>query len=132
MNILETRLSENGIRPTAMRLLVLKRLSELDAAISLSDLEHSFAKSDRITLYRTIKTFQDKGLVHGIDDGTGAPKYALQGSDRTMHVHFHCRTCKETYCLPKTRIPDIRLPDRFMSDEANLVMKGHCQLCSNG
>lgn len=133
---LEIRLSSNNIRPTAMRLLVLEVLNAQQTTVSLSDLENTFEKSDRITLYRTIKTFQEKGLVHSIDDGTGAPKYALceEGCnceiERDLHVHFHCRKCGETYCLPKYKIPDIALPEKFIPEEASLVVKGVCGKCS--
>ncbi len=133
---LETRLKNNNIRPTAMRLLVLEALYGQKIAISLSDLEDSFEKSDRITLYRTLKTFEEKGLVHSIDDGTGAPKYALceEGCnceiERDLHVHFHCNVCNETTCLPKYKIPEITLPKNFIPEEANLVVKGVCGKCS--
>jgi len=133
---LEIKLKNRGIRPTAMRLLVLESLSAQETAISLSELEKAFERSDRITLYRTLKTFQENGLVHSIDDGTGAPKYALceQGCEcdieRDLHVHFHCKICSETFCLPKYKIPEINLPDNFRSEEANLVMKGICGKCA--
>lgn len=134
---LERKLNNRNIRPTAMRLLVLETLTTQAAAISLSDLEKTFEKSDRITLYRTLKTFQEKGIVHSIDDGTGAPKYALceEGCacdiERDLHVHFHCKICSDTFCLPKYKIPEINLPEKFQAEEANLVVKGVCALCSN-
>lgn len=90
-----------------MRLLALDILSMQKSALSLSALEKSFEKSERITLYRTLKAFQGKGLVHCIDDGTGAPKYALCEDgcecniEKDFHVHFYCRICNEIFCLPK-------------------------------
>jgi len=119
-----------------MRLLILEQLLHQSAAISLSDLEKSFEQSDRVTLYRTLKTFHEKGLVHTIDDGSGAPKYALceEGCecilDKDMHVHFHCRICTGTFCLTNFKIPEIKLPLAFTSDEASLVVKGTCSQCS--
>ncbi|MEP0710878.1 transcriptional repressor [Algoriphagus sp.] len=74
---IENKLEEKEIRPTAMRLLVLKTLQKQIAAVSLQDLEAAFEKADRITLYRTLKTFEEKGLIHSIEDGTGITKYAL-------------------------------------------------------
>lgn len=133
---LETKLNGKNICPTAMRLLVLEALSDQEAAISLSHLEKAFDKSDRVTLFRTLKTFQENGLVHIVDDGTGAPKYALceEGCNcdikRDLHVHFHCRVCSETFCLPKYKIPEIDLPERFRPEEANLVVKGICGKCA--
>lgn len=134
---LETKLERKGIRPTAMRLLVLEALSSQESATSLSDLEKSFEKSDRVTLYRTLKTFHESKLIHSIDDGTGAPKYALceEGCEcaveRDLHVHFHCRVCNETFCLTKYKIPEIELPGNFTPEEANLVVKGVCAKCAS-
>lgn len=133
---IENKLKGKDINPTAMRLLVLEFLTKQSAAISLNDLEKGMAPSDRITLYRTLKTFEEKGLVHSIEDGSGATKYALckEGCDgenhHDLHVHFYCNTCKETFCLPNTQIPDISLPVNFLRQEMNLIIKGICDQCN--
>ncbi|MFA4870599.1 MAG: transcriptional repressor [Pedobacter sp.] len=132
---IENTLKSKQVNPTAMRLLVLDFLTKQTAAISLNDLEKGMAPSDRITLYRTLKTFEEKGLVHSIEDGTGATKYALCEQDcdgenhHDLHVHFYCNTCKETFCLPNTRIPEMSLPNGFKQQEMNLIVKGICQHC---
>ena len=132
---LESLLQIRNVRPTAMRLLVLEALNSRRTAISLSELEIVLENSDRVTLFRTLKTFQEKGLVHSIDDGTGSPKFALceEGCEciieRDLHVHFHCRQCGDTLCLPKYKIPEINLPTNFQGEEANLVVKGVCGNC---
>ncbi|MDX5483056.1 MAG: transcriptional repressor, partial [Hymenobacteraceae bacterium] len=74
---IENLLQEKQVKPTAMRLLVLEFLSKQQAAVSLNDLEAAFHRADRSTLYRTLKTFEEKGVVHSIADGTGSVKYAL-------------------------------------------------------
>ncbi|MEQ9438450.1 MAG: hypothetical protein RIG62_05360 [Cyclobacteriaceae bacterium] len=61
---LENTLKEKKIRPTAMRLLVLEYLLGQDVAVSLTDLYQSFENSDRVTLYRTLKVFEENRLVH--------------------------------------------------------------------
>lgn len=133
---IENRLKDRQINPTAMRLLVLDFLTRQTAAISLNDLEKGMAPSDRITIYRTLKTFEEKGLVHSIEDGSGATKYALCEQDcdgenhHDLHVHFYCNTCKETFCLPDTRIPEMTLPNGFKQQEMNLIIKGICEHCS--
>jgi Fur family ferric uptake transcriptional regulator len=135
--LIEQKLANKNINPTAMRILVLNLLLEQNAAISLSDIEKGLASADRITIYRTVKTFEEKGLVHVIDDGTGTPKYALcpdecdANEHHDLHVHFYCITCKETFCLPNSKIPDIILPANFSSLEMNLVVKGICSKCMN-
>ena len=128
-------MTEKQVRPTAMRLLVLKTLQKQKAAVSLQDLEMVFDKADRVTLYRTLKTFEENGLIHSIVDGTGTTKYALceEGCNcapEDLHVHFYCQICRETFCLPKSKVPDVPLPEHFVPDEAELLVKGTCAKCS--
>ncbi len=130
-------MESKGIRPTAMRLMTYKRLAELEVAISLGDLEKDFKVSERSTLFRTMKAFEEKGIVHQIEDGTGIIKYALceenceceVGND--LHLHFHCNNCNETVCLTEHKIPHISLPDGYITEDINLVVKGICEKCSD-
>jgi Fur family ferric uptake transcriptional regulator len=132
---IEKKLTEREVRPTAMRILVYRHLAERQAAVSLMDVESAFATADRSTLFRTLKTFEENGIVHQIDDGTGVTKYALceQGCDCTLdqdlHLHFHCEHCGETVCLTEHKIPHINLPDGYVAEDANLVVKGICDKC---
>ncbi len=133
--ILEQKLAQKDIRPTAMRLLVLDYFTKIGHAVSLNDIEAAMTHSDRITLYRTMKTFEEKGLVHRIEDGTGSAKFALCSNDcdssckHDLHIHFYCNACKETYCLPKTHVPDVSLPSNFQLSEISLIAKGTCDRC---
>ncbi|MFD1628676.1 Fur family transcriptional regulator [Pseudopedobacter beijingensis] len=136
MKELETLLEQKNIKPTAMRLLTVQCLVEQDKAVSLNELEKLMHPADRITIYRTLKTFEKNGLLHSIDDGTGTQKFAMcddscdADNHNHVHVHFYCNTCLETSCLPKTKIPAIVLPDYFLSQEVNLVVKGTCAKCT--
>jgi len=133
----EEKLLDRKINPTAMRMLVLDFLLGKQSAISLSDIERGLYPADRTTIYRTLKTFGQNGLIHIIDDGTGTPKYALcvdecaENEHQDAHVHFYCTTCKETFCLPDHKIPQIILPSHFHFAEMNLTVKGICGKCSN-
>jgi len=133
---IESTLQNKGIRPTAMRMLIYKFMAEKNSAQGLSDLELAFTKADRTTVYRTLKTFEEKGVVHQIDDGTGVLKYALCEPgcrcdiERDLHLHFHCNSCDKTICLTEHKIPHINLPDGFIAEDANLVVKGICDSCS--
>lgn len=136
MQTIEQFLESKEIRVTAMRLLVYKFLSEKDSAVTLTDVEKAFAKADRTTIYRTLKTFEEKAIVHQIDDGTGITKYALceKGCnceiENDLHLHFHCNNCQETICLTDHKIPQIKVPQGFVSENINLVVKGICDKCS--
>ncbi|WP_151895345.1 Fur family transcriptional regulator [Patiriisocius marinistellae] len=136
MKNIEQLLGEKNIRVTAMRLLVYKFLAEKKIAVALSDIENAFAKADRTTLYRTVKTFEENGILHQIDDGTGITKYALceKGCnceiETDLHLHFHCNNCNETVCLTEHKIPQIKVPNGFVAEDVNLVVKGICEKCS--
>lgn len=132
----EQRLLARNIHPTAMRLRVVDFLVQCKAAVSLSDLEYHFSRSDRTTLYRTLKTFQENGLVHQIHDESGSTKYALCAEDCTcsypddIHVHFYCSACENTFCFQHLKIPKFDLPDHFTPSHGNFVLTGHCPACS--
>ncbi len=133
---LEEVLQKKEIKPTAMRLLVLEFMLNSPVAVSLHDLEREFQYSDRTTLFRTLKTFEQQLLIHRINDGTGSVKYALchgdcVGSEHTdLHLHFYCNACKETICLPKTSVPKLSLPSSYQLEEVSLIAKGMCSNCT--
>lgn len=137
MEELEKRLIAHHIKPTAMRLLVFDFLLNQSAAQSLTDIEIKMPRTDRVTLYRTIRTFEENGLVHRIEDGTASTKFALCNTDcnvdghHDLHLHFYCVECKETHCLPKITIPEIKLPDGYTTIETQLYTKGVCKTCNS-
>lgn len=131
----EKKLVNRDIRPTAMRQLILQALMNRKSAISLSELELEFENADKSTLFRTLKTFEDKMLIHSIDDGTGSLKYALCKNScvvehRDKHVHFICSKCNHTFCLTDFEIPSIDLPAGFSLEAENVVVKGICANCN--
>lgn len=133
---IETILKAKDISPTAMRILVLEFLQKQHSAVSLQDVEDGFAQADRTTIYRTLKTFEEKGLIHSIHDGTDSTKYALcaeackAGDHYDLHLHFYCMKCRQTYCLPKQQVPDIDMPAGYELQELSLVAKGTCETCT--
>lgn len=136
MTEIQKTLENNGVRPTAMRILIYNFMTKRKVAMALSDIENEFAKAERTTLYRTLKTFEEKGIVHHIEDGTGISKYALCESgcncevDLDLHVHFHCHSCDETVCLTDHKIPQIDLPEGYLAKNVNLAVTGVCEKCS--
>ncbi len=114
---------------------MLEKLRQKEKADSIADLETALEHIDRATLYRNLRTFEQNGLVHHIDDGTGITKYALCSDDCTTdrhqdtHVHFHCTSCGTTTCLPDTQIPVVDLPSDYEAGYYELLIKGTCAAC---
>ncbi|MDG3581801.1 Fur family transcriptional regulator [Galbibacter pacificus] len=140
---IENKLKNKKIRPTAMRLLVYNLLQEKQQAISLTDIETAFLTDeslsipvDRTTIYRTVKTFEKKGVVHGIEEGSGIVKYALCDNDcddehhSDMHLHFYCTSCQKTFCLTDHKIPKVALPNNYKVLDLSLMAKGICEDCN--
>lgn len=128
-------LSDKKIQPTAMRLLTLEFLLEQRAAVSLSDIEAHFFRADRVTLYRTLKTFEQKGLIHSIQE-QNTTKYAFcdehceAGIHHDEHLHFYCIQCRETICLNKVDTSTITLPKGFSAQQWFFSAKGICDRCA--
>ncbi|HEX2532269.1 MAG TPA: transcriptional repressor [Chitinophagaceae bacterium] len=132
----ETLLQSKGIAPTAMRILTLEFLQAQPSAVSLSELEAQFHKADRVTLYRTLKTFEQKGLVHAIPE-EGGTRYSLCGEvctgadHRDQHLHFHCTGCGVTLCLDPVDASVISLPPGFRADRFRFSAQGLCASCAS-
>ncbi len=131
---LEKKLEDKNIKITAMRLLVLKEITKSKTAVNFQELEQRFDKVERSTLYRTLKIFEEKKLIHPINDGTGSVKFAICQNDcnckpEELHVHFFCNKCEMTFCYNHIAIPKVQLPDNVIVETANFVLKGICEKC---
>jgi Fur family transcriptional regulator, ferric uptake regulator len=127
------------LRQTDCREEVLSVFLANSFALAHGDIEHKLAdKFDRVTVYRTLKTFLEKGLLHKVLDDEGGTKYALcKESCHTEahkhhhdHVHFKCNQCGQTTCLDHIHIPVIGLPQGFKRQEINILVQGVCDKCS--
>ena len=121
------KLDRRGIKPTAIRLLVIKAMMQAERAVSLLDLETLLDTVDKSTISRTIALFLSHHLIHSIDDGSGSCNCVVQD----LHSHFYCEKCHRTFCLEGTHIPVIDLPEGFTLHSINYVLKGICQECSS-
>lgn len=129
------QLERRGIKPTAMRLLILKTMMHRRDAFSLLDLENELDTADKSTIYRTIMLFLAHHLIHAIDDGSGSLKYAVCSTDcdcdiDDLHTHFYCEKCHRTFCLKSIHVPMVTLPPGFTVHDINYVLKGLCAECA--
>lgn len=129
------KLAHREIKPTASRLLILREMMRGDEAVSLPDLERYLPTVDKSTISRTLSLFLLHRLIHAIDDGSGALKYAVcdDGCDCSIdeeHTHFHCENCHRTFCLKHIAVPVVPLPEGFTMHSINYVLKGLCPECT--
>ena len=127
-----------GLKKTDIRIEILNYLLIKQTAISQPDLEKEFKSiSDRVTLYRALSAFEEKGLVHKIIDKNGTARFALCNTSKCTdhehhdeHIHFHCDLCGEIICLNEKSIPQITLPESFKVKKININIEGVCENCS--
>ncbi len=129
------KLAHREIKPTASRLLILREMMRGDEAVSLPDLERYLPTVDKSTISRTLSLFLLHRLIHAIDDGSGALKYAVcdDGCDCSVdeeHTHFYCENCHRTFCLKHIAVPVVPLPEGFSMHSINYVLKGLCPECA--
>lgn len=127
-------LQRHKLRITACRKEIIQEFLIKQVALSHSDLENSLdSQFDRVTIYRTLKTFLDKDVVHKVLDDSGSTKYALCSHEEEdhnhEHVHFKCEICGETTCLEAITLPSIKLPAGFQKKEMSLLVQGICSKC---
>src|SRR5690349_998633 len=133
----ETLLRSFKLRSTPNRQDILDLFLLRNYALSQSDIEKEVHNHlDRVTVYRTLKTFLDKGLIHKVLDDEGSLKYALCNEACTVanhhhdHVHFKCTKCGQNNCL-SIEVPSIKLPKGYRAREVNLLIQGVCESCGN-
>src|SRR5215203_2920580 len=132
----ETLLKDFKLRNTPNREEILQLFIRKNHALSHGDIEKEIDNAlDRVTLYRTLKTFLDKGLIHKVLDDEGSLKYALCNEACSVaghhhnHVHFKCTACGQTNCM-NVEIPVVKLPRGYKAKEINLLIQGICEHCS--
>ncbi len=129
-------LREHNLRSTVCREEVLEAFMTRATALSHGDLEGNLKERfDRVTIYRTLKTFLEKGIIHKVLDDEGA-RYALCRESCTEdvhhhdHVHFKCNECGQTNCLENLHVPSVQLPNGYRAQETNLLIQGLCADCT--
>src|ERR1700709_2560919 len=93
-------LKRNQLSVTGSRVKILELFLSKNGALAHGDIEKSAGeKFDRVTVYRTLQSFLDKGIIHSIPTVDNSVRYALCKDDCTgghhldNHIHFVCKNC---------------------------------------
>lgn len=129
-------LTDKKLRVTQPRLSVLEAISASATAVSQPDLEKLLGSQiDRVTLYRCLAIFEEKGILHKIFDLQGTAAYALCQDSCTTHqhadhhLHFICTTCNGIYCLEEIELPTFPVPHNFHVHTVEVHARGVCATC---
>jgi Fur family transcriptional regulator, ferric uptake regulator len=129
-------LKRNQLSITDSRKKILELFMRSNSALAHADIEkQSGTEFDRVTIYRTLQTFVEKGIIHTIPTTDNSVQYALckdactEGHHHDNHVHFMCDDCGTTYCLDHVTVPAINLPAGFKVTQTDVVISGKCMNC---
>ena len=136
MSQVEEILKKNHLSVTDSRQKIMQLFLTSNGALAHADIEKKTGESfDRVTVYRTLQSFVEKGIIHMIPTRDNSIKYALckddceEGHHHDNHVHFICDACRKTICLDDVTVPQVKLPKGFTPQHAEMVVNGICEEC---
>ncbi len=129
-------LRRNRLSVTGSRKKILNLFLTNTGALAHADIEHRAGeKFDRVTVYRTLQSFVEKGILHTIPTNDNSVKYALcrndcfDGHHHDNHYHFMCSDCGKTECLDDFVLPAVRLPREYIAENVEIMVRGKCRDC---
>jgi Fur family ferric uptake transcriptional regulator len=134
MTDLSRRLREHGLRRTPQRELILAAVDRLGHATPDEVLAEVRTQSEAInisTVYRTLETLEELGLVRHAHLSDRAPTYHSVAD----HEHFHlvCRNCHRVVSVEPGVLGEVlgTLRDQhgFLADVGHLTVFGQCAQC---
>jgi Fur family ferric uptake transcriptional regulator len=136
MNSVLDILKKNDLSVTDGRKKILDLFLSSEGALAHADIETNTSNAfDRVTVYRTLQTFVEKGIIHNIPTTDNSILYALckddceEGHHHDNHVHFICNNCSKTICLDDVTVPTVKLPKGFTPNKTQMVVNGVCADC---
>jgi Fur family ferric uptake transcriptional regulator len=135
---LET-LDAAGHRRGGARTAVVEALAGHDCAVTALDLDDELRRRTppvgRASVYRALEQLEQLGLVRRLEVARGTAGYERIEPDGHHHHHAICRTCGRMVPFEDSRLEQAigRLCEDmdFEVTEHDVVLRGHCQSCSN-
>lgn len=88
---------------------------------------------NKVTIYRTLETLVEVGLVHRAFMHKRAWHFELahQCSETQCHPHFTCLNCGQTHCLTGVSVPMAESPYQgFVISRQQVRLEGLCPVCA--
>lgn len=124
-------LKDNHIRPSFQRVKVLEYLHEKGGHPTVDEIFRALSAEipslSRVTIYNTLHTFADAGLVHVVDIDEIEKHYDIT---LASHGHFQCEVCGKIYnfYVNIDQVP-INGLNQFQVTQKNIYFRGRCPNC---
>ncbi|OEK04009.1 Fur family transcriptional regulator [Roseivirga misakiensis] len=128
----KTILGKYKCRATTIRVKALQFLANKERAFSISEIESSLTEVDRVTIYRTLNSFVELGIVSKVLNSKGVTYYFYKGVDHTdkcQHPHLHCKSCDKVICLPEYPESYLNALNSYNAEYIPVLMEGKCERC---
>lgn len=132
--LIQTRLKENNLKVTKQRVIIydylLNHKTHPTADVIHSDLLPEHPQLSLGTVYKTLATFRDSGLVLEFNAGGDSFHY---DADTSEHTHFICKDCNKITDFHFIRLEEDlkQLPELegYDIDSSHLILFGQCKDC---
>ncbi len=129
-------LRDRKLKATTTRLGVLSVISDYHKAIPFSKIQDALHNFDRVTLYRTIHSLMEKGIIHKALVEGSETFYAIcsnncsSHSHNHKHIHFKCTSCKAVTCVEAANPISLSIPGHLI-DSFEIEVTGVCESCNH-
>lgn len=130
----ESTLHGKGLKSTPLRLAILDLLSNSSEPLTAEEISsHIKVYFDRATLFRSLKTFSEVGIISAVDLGEGFLRYEKNCENHHHHHHILCSNCKKIeivpFCIPDTFLKHLKKLG-YQDISHRMDFKGVCKECS--
>jgi len=120
---------------TECREAILKLLLKADKPLNQEQIAKRLGKKrfNKVTIYRTLESFCEAGLVHKAFTQKRAWHFELAQdcSESQCHPHFTCSNCGGTHCLTEMTLPMAKSPHKgFIIRRQEVRLEGLCPACT--
>ena len=128
-------LKEVGLYRTKARVAVLEALMEASSPLPQDRIASRPAAGafDKVTIYRTLESLTQAGLVHRAFMHSRAWHFELADhcTEKQCHPHFTCTGCGVTHCLTDISVPLVGIPHKgFVITRQQVRLEGLCPACA--
>lgn len=123
-----------NLKNTGCRKHIINELLNTESALSENEIKSALPDLfDRVTFYRSLKTLEEKEIIHRIVLHDTSIKYALNKDvvQKHNHAHFHCIDCDNVVCVESVLDNSIRMPNGFSVKSAQVLLEGVCPNCKD-
>lgn len=131
-------LKELGVYVTQNRIIILKVLMQCSGAVSVANIRRlANTRLDRVSVYRTLQAFLDKGVLFVVPNTSGVPHYAVNGairqSDKQGSAFFICTKCGASELLKdQVEVKHHSGAGQLVNIKSRyVVFEGFCEKCNH-